>query len=237
MLDSNGKHCSFITGGVSIHLFTYQKGNHLKLEDQATDNRAKGTPTPWGDINVFDEVSFSHTITRPANGKFVGSFLGTIVNGRVDRGIGRVIPPGRRSAMKCPKRRFQSVLLVVEAKTTFNLDRALPQLVIYLASLHQSRLRRSRSDATIYGVVSNGCASIFVTIRHDGVFTQSRRFKIIQGEMLTVLGCLKYILEMSASMSPNVRLEKNGGEPVEDHSDCESDMDIDDNDYVSPLSE
>jgi hypothetical protein len=37
--------------------------------------------------------------------------------------------------------------------------------------------------------------------------------------MLTVLGCLKYILEMSASMSPNVRLEKNGGELVEDHSD------------------
>jgi hypothetical protein len=33
--------------------------------------------TPWDDIKVFGEVSFSHTITRPENGKSVGSFLGT----------------------------------------------------------------------------------------------------------------------------------------------------------------
>jgi hypothetical protein len=42
---------------------------------------------------------------------------------------------------------------------------------------------------------------------------------------------------MMASMRPNVTPEKNGGESVEDHSDCESDMDIDDNDYVSPSPE
>ena len=61
----------------------------------------------------------------------MGSFLGTIVSGRVDHGIGRVLPPGRRGAMKCPKRRFRPLLLVVEATTTLNLDRALPQLVVY----------------------------------------------------------------------------------------------------------
>jgi hypothetical protein len=157
--------------------------------------------------------------------------------GGVDHGIGRVLLPGRSGAMKCPKRRFQSLLLVVEAKTAFNLDRALPQLVVYLASLHQSRLQRNRSDATVYGVASDGYAFIFVTITHKGVLKQSRHFEITQGDTLTVLGCLKYILEMSASMSLNVTPKKNGGEPVDDHSDCESDMDIDDNNYVSPPPE
>ena len=60
-----------------------------------------------------------------------------------------------------------------------------------------------------------------------------RRFEVTQGDMLTILGCLKYILEMSANMSPKVTPEKNSGESVEDHGNCESDMDIDDN-YVSP---
>jgi hypothetical protein len=65
-------------------------------EEQTTDNRAQGTSTPWDDINIkiFGEVSFSHTITHPANGKLVGFFLGTIVNGRVDRGI-ESRPPSR----------------------------------------------------------------------------------------------------------------------------------------------
>jgi len=222
--------------GVSNHLYTYRKG---KSEDQETDNRVQSTPTPCDDIKVFGEVSFSHTITRPANGKSVGSFLGTIVSGRVDHGIGRVLLPGRRGAMKRPKRRFQSLLLIVEAKTALNLDRALPQLVVYLASLHQSRLQRNRSDATVYGLVSDGYAFIFVTITHGGVLKQSRRFEITQGDILTVLGCLKYILEISVSMSPNINatLEKNSGEPVEDHSDSESDIDIDDNNYARPLPE
>lgn len=77
-------------GNVSIHLHLRQKGSHLNLEDQPTDNRAQGTPTPWNDIKVFGEVSVSHTITHPTNGKSVVSFLGTTVNGRINRVIGRV---------------------------------------------------------------------------------------------------------------------------------------------------
>jgi hypothetical protein len=135
---------------------------------------------------------------------------------------------------KLPKRRFQSLLLVVEAKTAFNLTRALPELVVYLASIHQSRLQRQRRDATVCGVVSDGYSYIFVTITHDGVLKQSRRFEAAQGDTRKVLGCLKYILEMSANMSPNLTPEQDGGEPVEDHSDGESSMDIDDNGYVTP---
>jgi hypothetical protein len=71
-------------------------------------------------------------------------------------------------------------------------------------------------------------------ITHEGVLKQSRRFDVTQGDMRTVLGCLKYILEMSASMSPNLTHEQDGDEPVEDHSDGESEMDLDDNGYVTP---
>jgi hypothetical protein len=86
---------------------------------QATDSGAQGTPTPRDDINIkiFCEVSFSHTITHPANGKLVGSFLGTIINGRVDRGIESRLPPGRRGSMKRPKRCLQFLLLVIQAKS------------------------------------------------------------------------------------------------------------------------
>jgi hypothetical protein len=202
----------------------HQKGNSPNLEDQkqATDNRSQGLPTPWDDIRIFNNVAFFHTITHPANGKSMGSFLGTVVNGTIDRGIGRVLPHVfRHGPMNRIKRSHQSFLLVVQAKETLGFDGALPELVVYLASLHQSRLERNRSDATVYGVVSDGYAFIFVTITHDGVLMQSRRFDITKGDTLTVLGCLKHVLEMSVG---NVTPKKDGGEPVEDD---ESDMDID----------
>ncbi len=223
-------------GCISIHPQIHQKGNDLRSEHQATDNRAQRTPTRWDNVKVFGEVSFSHTITRPANGKSVGDFLGIVIAGRVGHAIGRIVPHSRGDTTRQPKRRFQSLLLVVEAKTALNLTRALPQLVVYLASIHQSRLQRERRDATVYGVVSDGYSFIFVTITHDGKLKQSRRFEVTQGEIQIVLGCLKYLLETSASMSPNVTPEKDGGEPMEDRSDGESDaeMDVDDNGYVTP---
>lgn len=96
--------------------------------------------------------------------------------------------------------------------------------MVYLASIRQSRLQRERSDATVYGVVSDGFGFISVTITHGGVLKQSRRFEVSQGEIRTVLGCLKYVLETSASMSSNTTLEtrRDGGEPdqVEDHGNA-----------------
>jgi hypothetical protein len=92
-------------GVVSIHLHIHQKGNNVESEDQ---DLAQGTPTPSENIKVFGEVSFSHTISPPTNGKSVGSFAGVVVNGRIDHGIGRVIPhtPGRCGSPIHHKRRF-----------------------------------------------------------------------------------------------------------------------------------
>ena len=63
----------------------------------------------------------------------------------------------------------------------------------------------------------------------DGLLKQSRRFEITEGDVLAVLGCLKYVLETSANMGPNSTPERDGGEPVEDHGDYEPDLD---NDYL-----
>jgi len=39
----------------------------------------------------------------------------------------------------------------------------------------------------------------------------SRRFDVLQGDLLVVLGCLEYILEKTANMSPTLTPEKGGG--------------------------
>jgi hypothetical protein len=76
----------------------------------------------------------------------------------------------------------------------------------------------------VYGVVSSGYAFIFVTISHDGVLKQSKTFDVNNGEILTILGSLKYVLEMSGDISPNVTPEKAG----DVHSgDYDPDVDID----------
>ena len=59
---------------------------------------------------------------------------------------------------------------------------------------------------------------------HSGILQRSKYFDINNGEIQVVLGCLKYMLEMSRSMSPNVTPEKVG---VEDLGDYDSDIDID----------
>jgi hypothetical protein len=120
----------------------HQKGN-LSLECQATGDHAQSSHTSWNNIKVFGEVSFSHTITHLENRKLVGSFLGTIVNGRIDRMIGCIHPPSHCGLMEHFKRCLQPLLLVIQPKKPLSIDGTLPELVVYLASLHQSRLRRN----------------------------------------------------------------------------------------------
>ena len=113
----------------------------------------------------------------------------------------------------------------MQAKVARSVDQALPQLLVYLASLHQSRLQRGRSDASVYGAVSDGFAFRFVMITHDGAVKLSKLFEINQGDMAKVLGCFKYILD------PAVSIE---GEHQEDDDPA---LDPDDNDYLYPLDD
>ncbi|KAF5377914.1 hypothetical protein D9615_006693 [Tricholomella constricta] len=172
--------------------------SHTIDQSQQTD-RPPRTPPPSQDIKVFGELSFSHTITSPTHPRSTSVHSGVIINGRVDHGIGRTLT----SLHDFRKRRFQSLLLVVEAKKEGSLREAFFQLVVYLASLHQSRLSRNRRDASVYGAASDGFLWTFVTITHDGTLKRSKQFDIVGGEkdLGMVLGCLKYLLETSASIA------------------------------------
>lgn len=112
------------------------------------------------------------------------------------------------------------------------MNEAIPQLLVYLACLRQSRIRRHRTDASVYGVASDGYLFLFVMITHDGIVKLSRCFDVAAGDTLKVLGCLRYILETTVEMSPNVTPEKSGGNE-KDVSDCaDHEIDLDDNEYT-----
>ena len=133
------------------------------------------------------------------------------VNGRIGHGIGVTL-----ELTHCPwDLPFHSHLLSVKACVV---DHALPKLVVYLACLYQSRLRRQRSVASVYGLVSDGFAFIFMTVSlllHEGVLKLSERFDVSesQGDLCVMLGCLKYVLEKAAGMglSSDLTLEGNVG--------------------------
>jgi hypothetical protein len=92
-------------------------------------------------------------------------------------------------------------------------------------------LQRKREDASVYGVASDGYAFTFVKISHDGTVMMSRRFNILEGEMKKVLACLRHILEITASRSPNSTLERNDGDK-DDESDPS--LNLDDNQFMKP---
>jgi hypothetical protein len=71
---------------------------------------------------------------------------------------------------------------------------------------------------------------MFVTISHDGELRRSREFDITAGDMVTVLGCLRYLLETSANMSPNSMPEKAGG--FSGGVDGNPTLILDDNEYL-----
>jgi len=77
-----------------------------------------------------------------------------------------------------------------------------------------------------------------VTISHEGVLKLSRRFDVLQGDLRVVLGCLEYVLEKTANMSPNLTPERNGGRQggVDETVDADADDPIllDDNEFLHP---
>jgi len=192
-----------------------QKGNHEEVE-AAGDTRPK-TPNPWSDIKIYGEVSFTHKVIPQVPARRSPSI---IVSGHVDHGIVVSSHPMAefQNATEQRKRRFYSLLLLVEAKFDGSVNSAITQLIVYLASLHQSRLQRKRKNASVYGVASDGYAFTFVKISYDGTVMMSRQFNILEGEMKKVLAGLRHILDITASRSPNSRPERNDGDK-DDESD------------------
>ena len=161
-----------------------------------------------------------------------------VVAGRVDRAIGHILNIRVKDIVDQRKRCFYSLLLLVQAKKfdrSLSVDHALDQLIVYLASLRQSRLQRNRLDASVYGLSSDGYLFIFVKITHDGTVMLSRKFDILRkGDMKKVLGCLKHILEVTASKSPKLMPQRYDGDRDNDKLD-ESDplLNLDDNKFMN----
>jgi hypothetical protein len=212
-------------------VFTFlQKGNATSY-GQKTLEDSTAPPHPLRDIKVFGEVSFSHTITSMDLSPSQSSYSGVKVNGRVDHGIGRAVA----SRNSPNKQRFQSLLLLVEAKVQNSVGSAFTQLVVYLGALRQSRLSRNRSDASVYGMVSDGYIFVFVTITHEGELKRSRHFDVISvpGDLAAVLGCLKFLLEKSASTTRTPENNTEYFEHVDD--DVDPALDPHDNPFIRPL--
>jgi len=167
-----------------------------------TANRRPGT--------IFKYTGKSLSITvRPLPPAAPSSSTCAAISGRLDYGIGRILKHRHnRSAEDARKQHFESLLIIIEAKARRAVLQAVPQLLAYLACLRQTRLRRHRKNASVYGVASDGYCFIFVMITHHGVVKLSDCFNLQAGAMLKIMGCLKYILETTMEMSLNVTPEE-----------------------------
>ena len=217
---------SYCLAELVSHLEVFWKFLGTKIFQKGRDPQPTGdevrptTPKPWTNIKVFCEISFTHLINDTSNSQ------GVVVGGRVDRGVGIVSRP-----MKKPNRRFHSLLLCAEAKVKGNLESAYGRLVVYLASLRESRINRGKRDSSVYGIATDGLKYVFVTITNEGALLFSKQFDVEKGDLPFVLGCLRYILERAISMSPNSLLQSETMVSVDD--DADEVLDPDDSSYIA----
>ena len=65
---------------------------------------------------MYGEVSFNHRILFQSTTTSVSTRSATIISGCLDYGVGRILSRTTRDAQKQRARRFQSLLMTVEAK-------------------------------------------------------------------------------------------------------------------------
>ncbi|KAF8336667.1 hypothetical protein F5887DRAFT_891341, partial [Amanita rubescens] len=138
------------------------------------------------------------------------------------------------SSLKDAAKHLWKIEMMPEFKT-LEPSASLAQLVVYLACLRQSRVNRGRSNTSVYGVATYGLSYIFLIITQEGVLKLSRLFNVMQEDLSTVLGSLRYILEMAMSMTPNVTPEKGAlmeSDELEDDDPIGDPIDLDDNPYL-----
>lgn len=133
MFDCAGEF-DFLLVILSINLWLLQKDNREAQESQQ--------------IRIYGKVAFHHKILPQSQ----FSPRTVTVTGNPAYAI------GKRVALveSWPRRHFQSFLVIVEAKVQFGVHQALPELLAYLSCLRQARLQQNRSDASVYGISSDG---------------------------------------------------------------------------------
>jgi hypothetical protein len=112
-----------------------QKGLNETENTSDGDARLK-TPSQLNNIKNYGEVSFTHNITPQTT---ICPSSNVVVIDRIDYSIGHILKTN--NAVNQRRRHFYSLLLLVEAKFDRNVNHALAQLIVYQASLCQSRLQ------------------------------------------------------------------------------------------------
>jgi len=207
-----------------------QKGYAKKTDcTNSAEPTKPTTPTPYHDIQIYGEVAFIQKVNLNAQPSNI------MVTGRIDHGIGRVIDGLSDSV----KRRFQTLLLIIEAKTKDNLPKAFAQLLTYLAALRQARMHRQRPDLSVYGLATDGYKYQFVMIDHDGVVKTSAVFdvNVRPEDLLVVLGGLMHIIKITSDRSPNTspkgkKLIAKEANTTEDCIDYDPEVDVDESTYL-----
>ncbi|KAG2366845.1 hypothetical protein BDR07DRAFT_1352102 [Suillus spraguei] len=153
------------------------------------------TRSSFSDIMVYMDAAFQHSVPSRSH---------KTVFGCVDYAVGHAFlhwEPGNLFSDK----RFQSLILIVQAKVGSTVYCIVPQLLVYLACIRQSREARGRSDTTVYGAASNGYFWRFAMITHSGVIKVSQPFSVrYPGGTKIVLECLVFMIEAAASISPSM---------------------------------
>lgn len=143
---------------------------------------------------VYGEIAFRHLLLSSRSRKI-------IFNGCVDYSIGRALLSLHPNNPL--QKHFQSLVLLAEAKVGSTVERAVPQLFIYLASIRQSREARGRTDTAVYGVANDGFRWKFVMITHSGLIKVSAPFTTtFPDDTKIILECLAFMVEAAASMLP-----------------------------------
>jgi len=225
MFDGIGEFEHLLTVTLATNFKQSQKGNHVEGESQDTSDRRQTAPQPYSKIKVYREVTFNHEVLPRSKTLQHTSARAMTVTGCLDYSVGRVMPTIHAGL----ERRFQCLLVIVEAKARYLVSEVLSELLVYLACLRQSRIQRHRTDASAYGVASDGYKFLFAKITHDGTVMISRQFDVQQGQTLEILRCLRYILETTAEINDNLTPEMNGAGDFADPA-----IDLYDNDYTNP---
>ena len=141
------------------------------------------------DEDAHDQLCLSAEVTITVKTQdFDGN--SELIRGRADWALGY----GR------DKTETGSILIVVEAKPVGEASTGLPQLMIYMAGVFESR--RTRSNNTVFGMVSDGAIFWFAFLDHNKKFYVSSPYKWATNQP-TILAYIDTILLDAIHSSPH----------------------------------
>ncbi|KAG2076007.1 hypothetical protein BDR04DRAFT_812786 [Suillus decipiens] len=170
------------------------------------------TRSSFSDVMVCMDAAFQHTLLPSQSHR--------TIFGCVDYAIGPAFAHWGPDLF--PEKHIQSLILIVQAEFDSTVDLTVPQLLVYLACIRQSREARGRSDTTVHGAASDGYHWKFAMITRSGVIKVSQMFSVAYpGGTKIILECLVFMLEAAALKSPSMTPGPMGGYTAREQGDLD----------------